>query len=78
MADNFSYLIDKIKKAEFHELPFKHLELKQFLNEKDFKEITRTQEINLTEEKKSDLKDKLKNAIRTSVNKIISEYFPII
>ena len=54
MADNFSYLIDKIKEAEFQELPFKHLELKQFLNEKDFKEITRTQEINLTEQTKDE------------------------
>ena len=50
MTENFTYLIDKIKKAEFQELPFKHLELSEFLNEKDFNEITSSREINLPEQ----------------------------
>ena len=40
MSDKFTYLIDKIKAAKFHELPFKHLEISEFLNEKDFNIIT--------------------------------------
>jgi hypothetical protein len=50
MTENFTYLIDKIKKAKFQELPFKHLELNEFLNEKDFNEITSSREINLPEQ----------------------------
>ena len=50
MSENFTYLINKIKKAEFHEIPFKHLELNEFLNEKDFNEITSSEEINLSEQ----------------------------
>lgn len=50
MTENFTYLIDKIKKAKFQELPFKHLELNEFLNEKDFNEITSAREINLPEQ----------------------------
>ena len=50
MTENFTYLIDKIKKAKFQELPFKHLQLNEFLNEKDFNEITSSREINLPEQ----------------------------
>jgi hypothetical protein len=50
MSDKFKYLIDKIKNAEFQELPFKHLEINEFLNEKDFKEIISSEEINLPEQ----------------------------
>ena len=50
MSEKFKYLIEKIKNAPFYEKPFKHLEINDFLNEKDFKEITSSQEIDLPEQ----------------------------
>ncbi|MEM9384118.1 MAG: hypothetical protein AAGA68_03595 [Pseudomonadota bacterium] len=45
----FTYLIDKIKDAEFEEHPFKHIYIENFFEHSDFKSITGAPEISLGE-----------------------------
>lgn len=42
---NLSYIIEKIKNAEFSDFPFKHLEINNLFLEEDFEEIIKSQEI---------------------------------
>jgi hypothetical protein len=46
---NFTYLIDKINKASFIYDPFKYIYLENFFTEEDFREITFSKEIFLSE-----------------------------
>lgn len=43
----FDYLIEKIAKAPFQDVPFKHIEIKDFFNSDDFQEITSSAEVDL-------------------------------
>ena len=44
----FNYLIKKIKEAQFSKTPFEHIYIEDFFNEKHFKEIINSRQINLT------------------------------
>jgi hypothetical protein len=43
----FEYLIDKVRRAEFQAVPFKHLHIKDFLSDEHFAEIVSSDEINI-------------------------------
>jgi len=45
MANMFEYLLDKIERAPFSYIPFKHLEITNFLAEKDFREIVTSKQV---------------------------------
>jgi len=47
MHSHFTYLIDKIRNAEFVNEPFRHIEIFDFLNEDDFRSVTAADEINI-------------------------------
>jgi hypothetical protein len=47
MSEDFSYLIQKIERAEFLKHPFKHIEINDFINSDDFYEIISCGEINI-------------------------------
>ncbi|MDC0520145.1 hypothetical protein OAN92_05340 [Candidatus Pelagibacter ubique] len=42
---NISYLLEKISKAEFNYVPFKHIEIKNFFNDDDFQNILKQSDI---------------------------------
>lgn len=44
---SYTYLLDKIRSADFDSLPFKHIEINDFFNEEDFQQITAASEINI-------------------------------
>ena len=43
----FNYLIKKIEDAKFEDAPFKHLHIRNFLEDDDFKKIINSEQINL-------------------------------
>ncbi|WP_425093362.1 hypothetical protein [Tropicimonas sp. S265A] len=50
MSSDFSYLIEKIRNAEFRTEPFKHIYIEDFFDEKHFAELSQSPEINLSEQ----------------------------
>lgn len=47
IMNRFSYLIEKIRRAEFNDDPFKHITINDFFEKDDFEEIINTPEIKL-------------------------------
>lgn len=54
MSLDFSYILDKIKKATFNETPFKHLEIKNFLSDEHLELIINCSEIHFAEQQNVD------------------------
>lgn len=58
---DLSYLVKKIKNAKFSESPFKYIEINNFFNDNDFKEIVSSEEINISASSDLDLFQNLFN-----------------
>ncbi len=58
----FDYLIEKVSAAEFAEIPFRHLYIRDFLKEEDFQQIITSKEVAISGRNFDELHEKLTTA----------------